>query len=292
MARDIRDIKEIKDQYKQHIHDTAPDMDKLWNRIESEIDKKENVSAQQPNITYSRTNVKQANVKKSIFTAMTAAAAAIVIAVGAVHMSENLRTGKENSAADFDGSNNRTNSSESIKIDPDEILNYSSLELSSTSTAAYKEDYTAYGDEYFVEKNVLEQTDCFADVTVLKADLTASGGNYTLRVNELYSKDGHDTQTGSFTVKSSTPYIMQENREYFIPLKKESGKYYLVFENAPQIEITLDGGAVFQNGWNSLDENSCSVNKEELGKNDFYYDRMRYCPQEDLTELIESWKNT
>lgn len=287
-----RDIKNIKDQYIQHIHDTAPDMDKLWNRIESEIDKTENHSAQQPNITYSRTNVKQASTKKSIFTAMTAAAAAIVIAVGAVQMSESLRTGKENSAANFDGSNNRTNTSESIKIDPDEILNYSSLELSSTSTAAYKENYTADGDEYFVEKNVLEQTDCFADVTVLKADLTAHGGNYTLRVNELYSKDGNDAQTGSFTVKSSTPYIMQENREYLIPLKKENGKYYLVFENAPQIEMTLDGGAVFQNGWNSLDENSCSVTKEELGKNDFYYDRMRYCPQEDLTELIESWKNT
>ncbi len=33
---------DLRNEYTQHIRNTAPDMDKLWDRISEEIDKKEN----------------------------------------------------------------------------------------------------------------------------------------------------------------------------------------------------------------------------------------------------------
>ena len=56
-------------------------------------------------------------------------------------------------------------------------------------------------------------------------------------------------------------------------------------------EITLDGGAVFQNGWSSLDNGSMSLEKESLNVNDFYFDRMKYTPQFDMEQLMTEWKN-
>ena len=68
------------------------------------------------------------------------------------------------------------------------------------------------------------------------------------------------------------------------------GNYGIVFENAPQIELTLDGGMVFQNGWDSLENGSVTLEKKSLNMNDYYFDRMRYSPQYDISQLISEWK--
>lgn len=81
-------------------------------------------------------------------------------------------------------------------------------------------------------------------MTVLSARLDSDSAHYTLRINSLVSKTGEESKT-NITIESSTPYIMQENREYFIPLRKENGTYSMAFENAPHIEISLDGDIGF-----------------------------------------------
>ncbi|MDO4944472.1 MAG: hypothetical protein Q4E74_04625 [Ruminococcus sp.] len=278
--------KNFKYEYKQHIRNTAPDMDKLWDRIESEIDNKE-----KERITETTTYVRK--IKHSHRGILTAAAAVLVVIFGAKIISNvSVETDDKNS----DESNISISGNEEQEnigypaVDTNEIKLYSSISFSSTDTQAYNANYTASGDEYFVEQKVLQETEYFADVTVQSARLTSHGGQYVLKVNQTYSYDGEELSISDITLKSATPYILQENREYLIPLAKDGDNWYIVFENAPQIELTLDGGAVFQNGWNSLEEHSCAVDKEESGVNDFYYDRMRYCSAQDLQELIDNWR--
>ncbi len=285
--------KNFKYEYKQHIRNTAPDMDKLWDRIESEIDSKEKKS-----IIETTTYVRK--IKHSHRGILTAAAAVLVVIFGArIVLNVSLETDEKNSGVSeskISVSNQEADEDKenigSPVVDTNEIKLYSDIAFNSTDTAAYNADYTASGDEYFVEQKVLQETEYFADITVLNANLTSNGGQYTLKVNQMYTIGGEEIEVSNITLESSTPYILQKNREYLIPLAKDGDKWYIVFENAPQIELTLDGGAVFQNGWDSLEERSCAVDKEESGINDFYYDRMRYCSAQDLQELINSWRKT
>ena len=67
--------------------------------------------------------------------------------------------------------------------------------------------------------------------------------------------------------------------------------YSIVFENAPQIEITIDGGAVFQNGWKALSNGAEDLEKDNLNVNDYYFDRMKYSPSLDLESFLREWNN-
>ncbi len=277
----------LKYEYKRHIHDTAPDMDKLWNRIESRIDS--NTDKTDTNIAHGK-NIAQ--TKKSYFWIVTAAAAVFAFAAGTKAFG-NFNNPDKNKTDNTDSSYTADKNDTAANVPPadaDEAtaIRYSELSLSPTSTMAYK-SYEADGDEYFVEENVLAQTEYFADVKVLSASLNTYGADYELEIQGFYSRDGEKI-SGSITLESSTPYILQENREYLLPLARDGEDWHITFENAPQIEITLDGGAVFHNGWDSLGENSRTVDKAELGQNDFYYDRMKYCDQKDLQGFIESWQ--
>ena len=295
----------LRDEYKQHIHNTAPDMDKLWNRISEEIDKTEN--SRETEATYAQN---RGQIKSSAgYMRIAAAAAAFIVVFAGINIfseSQKAKTAKDNfpssrtekTESDKD-SNEENDAWENIDTDDyhsdemnpaEQIVKYEQLSFNDTDTISYMANYTPQGDEFFVEKNVLAQTSFFADVTVLEADLYDSeGAVYTLQVNALYGKDG-ELMSDDIVLISSTPYILQENREYLIPLGYENGGYFIVFENAPQIEITLDGGMVFQNGWSTLVENSLTLEKDSLNVNDFYFDRMKYSPTSDLELLLTEWK--
>lgn len=328
---------DIKYRYERHIRDTAPDMEKLWNRIDEEIDKAEQAETKK-NYENIRLSPKP---KLSVYLTAAAAALAVIVGIGIFTHSSNPDTSSNDAALVSQGGAAQvqeaegTQRSEAVKETdaPEEnlvpaetadnithetngiqateewedkttdaamaeeaddettqtvqIIRYSSLAFSETTTVNYVETYEPSGDEFFVESKVLEETEVFADVTVEEARLDAQGGEYVLRVNGAYSRDG-ETQPEEITIRSTTPYILQENREYLIPLKQEGGSWYIVFENAPQIEITLDGSAVFQNGWSI--ESEADVQADERGANDFYYDRMKYCSADDLEGFIQSWK--
>lgn len=298
----------LRDEYKQHIHNTAPDMDKLWSRISDEIDKKETEKATETAYAENRSQIKSS----AGYTKIAAIAAAfIVVFAGAniINESNKAQTAKEKiptsrpDRTDTSVSTEKTPVDEADAIESDdfpnedmteadeEIVKYEQLSFNDTDTVSFMANYVPQGDEYFVERSVLEQTDYFADVTVDTAELGTNGqAVYTLLVNALYTKEGEIISDDVISVTSSTPYILQQNREYLIPLSYVDNKYFIVFENAPQIEITLDGGMVFQNGWSALGGNSMTLEKESLNVNDFYFDRMKYSPTYDIDLLLTEWK--
>lgn len=310
----------LREEYKQHIHNTAPDMDKLWNRISEEIDKTEKNRETETAYEENRRQIKSSVV----YTRIAAIAAAFIVVfagVNIVNESNKAKVSTNDLAAeetdkmngDKKGKDTPTSKAEQDEDrrteDTDkppifdhyegaeesdgpieETVKYEQLSFNHTDTVAYMASYVPEGDEYFVEQSVLAQTDYFADVTVISAALGDDGrADYTLQLNLMYDKDPVSPPDSVIYLTSSTPYILQENREYLLPLSYDNGSYSIVFENAPQIEITLDGGMVFQNGWSSLDENAQTLEKDSLNVNDHYFDRMRYAPLSDLQLLLTEW---
>jgi len=307
----------LKEEYTQHIQDTAPDMDKLWNRISEEIDKKETETKAETTYTENRDQIKRSGGYMKI--AAVAAAFIVVFAgVNILNESKKTKTAMDNiplsrpDRKDDTSSKNKNSDMTDNKTDNKAInaqsgetvqneaaedassstIRYEQLRFNSTDTVAYMADYVPQGDEYFVEDKVFKSTDCFADVTVINAELSAeNGATYVLQVNSMYDKDG-EYVVSEIVLNSSTPYILQENREYLLPLKRTGeDSYSIVFENAPQIEITIDGGAVFQNGWKALSNGAEDLEKDNLNVNDYYFDRMKYSPSLDLESFLREWNN-
>ena len=303
----------LKEEYTQHIQDTAPDMDKLWDRIESEIDKKENHKEIENETTYQDNREK---IKSNMsYTKIAAIAAAFIVVFAGANIFNESRKAKiarenfptersslsENNAfggdiaEEADGAFNEPENlgkGDANAVSKGDIVsvNYEQLDLNATDTQPYNISYIPTGNEFFVEKDVLSETQLFIDATVEEAKLLDDKAEYILKVNNMYTKDG-TVDFGEIKVVSSTPYILQKNREYLLPLEMNSdGNYGIVFENAPQIELTLDGGMVFQNGWDSLENGSVTLEKKSLNMNDYYFDRMRYSPQYDISQLISEWK--
>ena len=307
----------LKEEYTQHIQDTAPDMDKLWDRISEEIDKKETETKAETTYTENRDQIKRSGGYMKI---AAVAAAFIVVFAGVNILNESKKTktamdniplsrpdrkddtSSKNKNSDMtdnktDNKANNAQSGETVQNEAAEdastsTIRYEQLRFNSTDTVAYMAEYVPQGDEYFVEDKVFKSTDCFADVTVIDAELSAeNGATYVLQVNSMYDKDG-EYVVSEIVLNSSTPYILQENREYLLPLKRTGeDSYSIVFENAPQIEITIDGGAVFQNGWKALSNGAEDLEKDNLNVNDYYFDRMKYSPSLDLESFLREWNN-
>lgn len=276
-------MNKMKNMYQKHVQDTAPDMDRLWARIEQNIDNK----TDKANITSTIKQTKRSYGKYIVAVAslLIVVSTASIFSIISKNDSFDKATTNSNSFETFENINENYDS-----VDGQKIVSYESLSFGGTDTKNYNADYTSTGDEYFVEENVLDKTEFFADVVVTKSALYSTYAQYDLQINALITKTGEINET-DITITSTTPYVLQENREYFIPLYEENGKYYISLENAPQIEISLSGEVVFQNGWESLDENSCYVEKSQTNSDDFYYDRMRYSYEEDLQKLIKKWKS-
>ncbi len=303
----------LKEEYTKHIQDTAPDMDKLWSRISEEIDKKETEKKTETTYTQNREQIKRSGGYMKI---AAVAAAFIVVFAGVNIMNESKKTkaamdkvplsrsdrddnrtsggnkkdGSVNNKAQQDASteDNHFGSTDGSFI---RTVKYDQLDLNATDTVSYMTSYVPQGDEYFVEDKVFASTDLFADVTVLEAELSDNGATYVLQVNSMYDKNG-EVMVTELVINSSTPYILQKNREYLLPLKhSDEDNYSIVFENAPQIEITLDGGAVFQNGWKALCSGAEDLEKDSLNINDYYFDRMKYTPELDMESFLNEWNN-
>lgn len=290
--------RELKKQYIKHCEDTAPDMEKLWERIESGLEEK------------SESGVSSKPAKSFGFKRLAVwgtACAAVLIAVPAILIGGNLSKAADSMTAEeqnfamagdtadaYDGA---------LAEEPAEINGIHDTETtSSLPERVYYEElsfggeegglsyiYTAAetsGDDFFVEENVLAETDIIVDAVV--QEVYSSGGGTVCYV--LTAEDSEKNTLGSITVESATPYLMQTGREYILPLKAAEESYRLVFENAPQIERTLDGGLVFHNGWKCLSENSAELVYPRGGIDDFFYDRMRFSYKDGIGVLDEKWK--
>ena len=301
--------KELKKQYIAHCENTVPDMEKLWEKIESGLEEK-------PESGVTSKPAKTFNFRKAAV--WCTACAAVLIAVPAFIIGANISKNSDS----FTMSQNEAMAGDMVTAAPaadgtfieepadaeskdmeegevrTETATTSSLpemvyyeELSLAGTAVPDVDFPPinshpFGDEFFVEENVLAETDIIVDAVVQEAYRNGVGTVCYV----LSAEDSDKNDMGSITIESSSPYTLKANREYILPLKETEDGYRLVFENAPQIECTLDGGVIFHNGWQSLDENSCWVKYPQNNVDDFFYDRMRFSYTGGMASLTDKWK--
>ena len=305
--------REIEQLYKSHAENTAPDMEALWERIESNLEEKTDEAVTSKPIRRSISFTKKATLAAACVAALIIVPVAVRnmdisnsdMATNSAPMAETpALDGAEGIAPEenvfeemFDNQaeqNDAVENEELVEAPSEEVMN----EATSTvqQTVRYEDlqlDYaevplTPYGatngDDFFVEENVLIETDIIVNAYI---DRVYSGGDGAI----CYEITADNVETGeieSIYLTSRTPYVMLENRCYVLPLKADGEAYSLVFENAPQIERTLDGGYIFHNGWESLDENALDVIYPQGGVGDFFYDRMKFS-YGSLDSLIEKW---
>lgn len=296
--------KNIKELYKAHAEQNAPDMDALWERIEQGLDEKnaEDISG----VTSSPVKKSIAFRKIAVRAALAAAAVLIILPVAfrgantsnmtsdvnnadagnaAPSAMQEAAADEENGydASDFDGGAVGTVISDENAFGGTVL--YESLSLAPAEAAADMPTGETSGDDFFVEANVLIHTDIIVNAYVDRA--YSRGGTVCY---ELTAENADTRETESITVESATPYRLLENRSYLLPLKTDGERYSLAFENAPQIEFTLDGGMIFHNGWVTLDDESAAdVIYPQNGIDDFFYDRMKFSYSADADILVKKW---
>lgn len=302
--------KELKKQYIAHCENTAPDMEKLWEKIESGLEEK-------PESGVTSKPVKTVNFHK--IAVWCTACAAVLIAVPAFIIGANISktsdsvTMSQNEAFAGDVINSPAADGAFIEeeepapagnndmADDDvktgfttaslpEMVYYEELSLAGTVVSDVALPFPTaepFGDEFFVEEKVLAETDIIVNAFVNDVVYSSEGGTVCYI---LTAEDNDKNDMGRITVESATRYTLKMGREYILPLKETEDGYRLVFENAPQIECTLDGGVIFHNGWQSLDENSCWVSYPKNTVDDFFYDRMRFSYTDGMESITKKWR--
>ena len=309
--------RKIEQLYKSHAENTAPDMDTLWERIESNLEEKTDEAVTSKPI---RRNIS--------FTKKTALAAACVAALIIVPVAvRNMDISNSDMAANsapmaeapaLDGAegiapeenvfeemfDNQAEQNDAVENEEiveapaeddfvmeeaagtvQQTIRYEDLQLGYAEAPLTPYGATT-GDDFFVEENVLIETDIIVNAYI---DHVYSNGDGAI-CYEITADNVETGETESIYLTSRTPHVMLENRCYVLPLKADETGYSIVFENAPQIECTLDGGYIFHNGWESLDENALDVIYPQGGVDDFFYDRMKFS-YGSLDTLIENWHN-
>ena len=304
--------RKIEELYKSHAENTAPDMDALWEKIESNLEEKTDEAVTSKPI---RRNI---SLTKKTALAAACVAALIIVPVTVRNMdisNSNIATDSapmaEAPALDdtsgfasedklFDNKAGQDDSVayeeiiEAPAVEEDvaneetigtvhQIVRYEDLQLDYAEAPLTPYGETK-GDDFFVEENVLIETDIIVNAYI---DRVYSNGDGAI-CYEITADNVETGETESVYFTSRTPYVMLENRCYVLPLKADGKSYRLSFENAPQIERTLDGGLIFHNGWESLDENSSDVIYPQGGMDDFFYDRMKFS-YGNLDSLIQKW---
>ncbi len=281
------------------INDSAPDKDALWAKIEGRLQPK----AAQPVEAPRKKPINLNAIRAAGIAAACIALIAVVPAVlnrgmmnseqmtDAADGSMSMVQDEQNAAADEASENtDSVQSDNGIQVvEPTEFLNYRELEFSSYSETIYSCSGTPYGDSYFVEEDVLAQTE-----RIVKAEVTAVYQTdedsicYELAVHESYPKSDESI----ITVESRSPYKLRRGREYLLPLASTSDGWRTVQDNVPQIEFDIHGGAVYYNGWSSLDTGgSESLIYPQVSEDAHFYDRMMYSQSGDITVLIGKWES-
>ena len=253
--------KELEKLYKDEMNSSAPDMDALWSRIESRIDNSsEKPQAPEKKITFVK-----------IIKIMSLAAACIAAMVAVPKLIGNDEDLLNETV--YDNS-----------VYEDVCMEESADGAPPENTI--KEEETAL--DYFVEDDVLAQTECFVDGIVDSVYYSGDDAYYTLTAVDVYGAENPE----SITVKSSSEYHLEQGGEYLIPLKIKDGEYVTVYDNAPQIKFSEDGSMIYYNGWKSLySEEDIAVLLDRISENDYFYDRMLSSSDRDISALIEKWNS-
>lgn len=292
--------KEAEKLYKASRQTAAPDMDKLWERIEDGLTEK---SAAEEQPTVKRHNI---TLKRCLGAAAVCAAAAIILPFAFSPYFGNMKSTSDNAVfiqndEAFAEANDECSdeemeytsevaasetTSENASSANGAQLDYSALDLSESVDTGLR----GKGSDgtLFDEDSVLAETVCFVDGIVENVYAGEECIYYELRAVETYGNAGADEELLTIASDSDIPMLL--NREYLVPLKQTKDGLHTAVETVPQIEITLDRGLVFYNGWKSLDDESAlEISCPKQYPDDFFYDRMKFS-YSGYTELITKWQ--
>ena len=293
----------IKELYTEEMSVSAPDMDALWAKIDSKLTEKEAPAPKKKsNITLWRTG------------ALIAACVTIMLAVPSVLNRDDVAS----DSASNDSAKNSISVEQTLTTpvffneavgaengDAEEVVEEAIPEITFTtsdgplnynelfSAPSYTENIscsgTPFGGDYFVEDDILVETECIIDAVVDNVYASPDGEcvYYELTPKAVY---GSNDLSGKVTVASCSEYSLKIGGEYVIPLKNSDNTYQTVFDSVPQIEVTADGGLVYYNGWECLNApDSQSIIYPQNKVDDFFYDRMMFSFNGDISPLIEKW---
>lgn len=316
---------ETKREYQSYIEKSSPDFDAMWNKIESEIENTPQIRVNKnkrivKGIVAAAACVVVCIVGANYFGSQslkadenialednTGFSASDEMVTTTVTDTQSIVTttpifSEDNAVADGIIDEEPTNDCESdsptspgtessptdaIVDDKTQIIDYTHLSFLSASPLDANLSYDF--DEYFVEEEMLSKTEYIVRGTITDAFVTSENTVlYSLDVNESL---GENEAEYYIEIESKTPYQMLINREYILFLYKEDERYCLSFENAPQIEVTLDNQIVFHNGFKSISENSLYVKYPKTNIDDYFYDRMRFKDNADISAVVEKWRS-
>ncbi len=316
------DENRIKELYEAEINNSAPDFDKLWEKIDSNLTEKK-ASTPEISITPKKSHL---NAVKTI--AALAAGLALVAFVPSLFSSDRVSleatAPSVNPSAGADSAVNFAPSEDSVVMDEaandsvyeeeasdsvceeevsdsesemsesgnyeteSVVISYEDLPFNSYSETILTCTGTPYGSEYFLEEDVLSSADYIVSAVVMDVYRKDDGSAicYELETSVSYPEKMSET----IIVESCSTHTMKRGREYLIPVAKTAEGYRTVYDNIPQIEFTADGGLVYYNGWTSLDnDDSQSIIYPERTVDDFFYDRMKFSYSGDYSALIEKF---
>lgn len=293
--------KEIEKRCLEEMQQTIPDHEALWQRIEAQLPPQESQ------------NQKTSPIRMQSFRRiMTIAACLLVVVTGAYVFSQPSVLKNSDEAENTDSMHEYADAPEQDGADfaPDQpgdnvlqetqqqtnngIRTYASLGLpvSENGVLVLDADKLTAGTQLFHEESVLARTECFVDVIVSSGSQSPDSGEivYLLEVVDAYGTDAF-TAGEKFFLHSSTPYVLQMDHEYVLPLYRSSlNRWELVNESAPQIELTPEGEAVYHNGWKSLEsEASEPLLYEQNSTDDYFYDRMYITQNAVLCDFLAEW---
>lgn len=293
----------IKELYTEEMSGSAPDMDALWEKIDSKLTEKEAPAPKKKsNITLWRTG------------ALIAACVTILLAVPSILNRDDIAS----DSASNDSAKNSISVEQALTTpaffndavgaengDAEEVveeaipentfetsdgpLSYNELSFAPSYTENISCSGTPFGGDYFVEDDILMETECIIDAVVDNVYASPDGEcvYYELTAKAVY---GSNDLSGKVTVASCSEYSLKIGGEYVIPLKNSDNTYQTVFDSVPQIEVTADGGLVYYNGWECLNApDSQSIIYPQNKVDDFFYDRMMFSFNGDISPLIEKW---
>lgn len=298
----------LKELYEAEINNSAPDFDKLWEKIDSNLAPKE-IIAPEIAITPKKSPM---NAVKTV--AALAAGLALVAFIPSLFSTNQFSADMSESAgmaadsptdsADIQNSVNMEDASDDAADAMDEeavsdsmwedvqeeemLISYEDLSFNSYSETVYTCTGTPQGGEYFVEEEVLADADYIINAKVKNVSLSEDGSKilYELENSVTYP----EIRTEIVFVESCSAYTMKRGREYLIPVAQTADGYRTVYDNIPQIEFTADGGLVYYNGWSSLDDStSQSIIYPQRTVDDFFYDRMKFSYSGDYSAMIQKF---
>lgn len=283
---------------------SAADEEKIWNNILSRIDS-EDVTEPEKDIFEPEISPKKKSITRYIPMLTAAAAVIVIVSIANVPVLKN-EASMSDSAEDVQYIEEPCEAASDEAVSDNEIFfpaergwNYADVSVSSAKSYSYSDfsyDMSPsyednYSDDFFVESEVLGNTDFFLDCTVDMAEYDPVTETVTYTVSPIHVICPESIiLPRELEVISGRAFVLDEGKEYLLPITVSDGEYHIADISSPQIELTGDGYVIFQNGWKSLtDGDEQYLWKTSSSPDDFFYDRMNITAESKLQKLFDNF---